>query len=294
MLRYIPEYRCAKLTWDGARGVVDAFVARLSPTYSLAPAPEDTDRPETDAAVSPWVIEHREEYALGNFDPLAFLATLPRLPEGQYVAGADLGGSDDPTEILVFRVVADELTCVLRIQLRRWEYPTQARVMHQLHALAVRPSYGWGLDATGVGGAVEQQFRGLLDDPFAVSGYVWNATRPDVHPETGEPIVDDQGRSRSVTHKEAATQLLELDVQGCTLSLPFDPDILREWASHTSRPLPSGRRGFKRTDDHTIDAARAARLRLHDVQLGNLSQPPIQFAVPPGARRDSFGIQEAY
>lgn len=290
VLRHLEEYRAVKLTWDGTRGVCDAFVARLSPTFSLA----EGDDPAGGAG-SPWVVEHRDEHPIADFDPVAFLARyLPPLPPGQYVAGGDLGGSDDPTELFILRATGAGLRCVLRVHLRRWDYPAQARVVEHLHKVNVKPSYGWGFDATGAGAPVEQQIRGLLNNPDDVTGYVWNATRADVHPATGEPVLDDKGRPRTVTHKEAATQLLELDVQGAGIELPLDPDVLREWPSHTSRKLPSGRRAFGKTHDHTIDAVRAARLRYFDLVIGNLTAVPITYAVPQGSRRDSMAILEGF
>jgi hypothetical protein len=294
ILCYVPDYRCIQMTWDGSRGVADVFVGRLSPSYTLAATGDDSP-----VTASPWIVEREEEVPLDLFDAAAFVASVvARLPEGQYVAGGDFGGSvDQPTELLFFRLAGPQMTCVLRVQLRRFEYPVQAAVMKRLEACAVLPSYGWGLDATGVGSAAEQQFRSLIDDPEHVSGFVWNANRPHVNPDTGEPLVElKNGKpvERQVSNKEFATQLLEIDVPPGNLRLPLDPVFLSEWPSHTSRKLPSGKRAFNDKADHTIDAARAARLRRFDVEMGAGQAPPIVYAVPQGARRDSVGILESY
>ncbi len=290
---YIPEYRALQVAWDGNRGTVEVLVSRLNPGFTLSAGEV---KPADAPAVSALVVERREEYPAPLFDLPAFLAAATRgLMPGQYVAGADFGGSsEEPTEILLFQVLGELLRCVLRVQLRSFDYPVQAQGMREVDRSAAFPSYGWGVDATGVGSAVEQQFRGLLADQSRLSGFVWNANRPLVHPTTGDPVADEHGQPRTVSHKEFATQLLELDVQSAALRLPWDPDMVREWSSHTSRKLPSGKRAFAPDHDHTIDAARAARLRRFDVELGHLQRPPIEHVSIPGARRDSYALLGGY
>ena len=159
------------------------------------------------------------------------------------------------------------------------------RVLDQLF----RPSHGWGLDATGVGSALEHLLRegeeGWSIDG-RVTGYVFNARVADRNPETGEAIEDPAtGRFRQVSAKEMATRILEQRIQRARIEFPADPEFLSQFPSHTAEVGSSGQRVFRNTGDHIIDASRVAMLRLFDLEHGDGAVAPVLFQVPRGLGR---------
>ena len=286
-LRPLPEYRFLRLVYDGAQGKITAEHFRGNPLAGAS---------ETGATSAGLLRERTEDLPLAA-DLGAYLAdTLPPLA-GPHVGGGDYGASaEEPTELLVFAVHGPVLRLALRVQLKAFSYDRIRAAWRGLEREVARPSHGWGGDSTGVGTAVEHEILAELGRADRYSGYVWNRLTEARSPESGEQIIDEAPDGtltpRKVTAKELATELLEHRVARGQLELPYDPDLLREWPSHRAAVTAAGRRAFDRHHDHTIDAARAAALRLFEAELG-LGPPAPAVHQVPGSRRASYSPFDA-
>ncbi len=283
-VRHVSEYLVARLLWNAPQRTVQVSVSRLDPTYQIGARTGD----EAATGPQPLLPVLDRELDAANFDLAGLLTSIFQPLPGHLVAGIDCGASDDPTEILLWETRGELARCVARLQLKRFDYPAQRTAVRVLDQL-FRPSHGWGLDATGVGSALEHLLREgeegwSLDG--RVTGYVFNARVADRNPETGEAIEDPAtGRFRQVSAKEMATRILEQRIQRARIEFPADPEFLSQFPSHTAEVGSSGQRVFRNTGDHIIDASRVAMLRLFDLEHGDGAAPPVLFHVPRGLGR---------
>jgi len=301
-LRYLPDYREVQLLYDKKAGKCHVLAYRLSPNFAVDSG-EAIDDEEEDSngerIAQPRVAELVDEIDLANLDLARLVKRFLAPQPGHYVGGADYGSTgDDPTEILLFRKVGPLLSCVLRVQLRRFVNPDQVTVFRAIDE-AFRPSHGWGLESTGSGTGLEHDLvhgqrdeRGTWSLAGRLTGYIANANLVDRNPETGEPILDERRERetpRMVTTKEYGMRLLEDDVAEVRIHLPYTPDLLAQFSSYRARKTPAGR-SFTTTNDHLVDAARVARLRAFDMEYGQASLAPPIFFVPSGMSRPSLEI----
>ena len=181
-----------------------------------------------------------------------------------YWGGADIGFTNDPTEILIFgttRKGVDRL--LLRVRLERITASDQVKVIKFLFE-----SYGsklkrFGLDRTGVGLPLFQDLRDVKEISSRVVGYNFSENRPvefdDRELKPGEAQAD-LVIKRNI--KDHATDLLRKAVDQGQLELPFDKDILTEWGGATSyivktNPDDDGtKRRYGGGSLHSLDAAR--------------------------------------
>ncbi|MEM6796811.1 MAG: hypothetical protein AAF725_22755, partial [Acidobacteriota bacterium] len=232
-------------------------------------------------------------------DLAGFLDAHLHLPPGTYGLGVDFGQSPDPTEVAIVRAEGARLALVARISLRGIAYHEQGWVLGKTVHERVRPALGWGVDGTGVGSAVEQHIREHLENPHDLSSYQWNRSVPLIDPRTLEPLADEQGRERTVSTKEMATQVLENLLATFDLELPHDPEVTEQLENHNATLSPSGARRFDKKDDHIVDALRGAALRRFDLEHGlALSPPPLEsvFTLDRGSRtvRESRSALEGF
>lgn len=287
--KYLPAFVEAKLLWNDNERRFYVTANRLNQAFTSAVRFGDEDAGESrERGPQPLLPLLDEVYDVANFDLAALLRSLFSPIKGQLLAGIDCGSTDDPTEILFWEVIGRRVRAAARLQLKRFNYPQQRsaiRIVDEIFA----PSFGYGLDATGVGSALEHllnEGEGGWSLDGRLTGYVMNAVSIDLSPETGEPVLDPVTQNaRKVTNKEKATQLLQLDVQRRDLEPPKHPEFLTQFTNHTARVSTSGRRIFDNTHDHLIEATRVARLRLFEMQFGAGFQGPIDFAVPANSTR---------
>ncbi|HEX4954792.1 MAG TPA: hypothetical protein VF017_15475 [Thermoanaerobaculia bacterium] len=260
-LRYDPDYVAVKLTLQATDGLIYVDAYRLNQAYQVAAAGDESD----EAAAGPEVPICREQVA---FTPDALTTLIRRFfspSEGRQLAlGVDFGGSENPSELLLFEQTGLRRRVKGRLHLKRWPYPDQERAIRDLFDV-VEPALGAGLDSTGVGVTVEQLLLEMREGRRylggEIGGYVFNNTVPEVG-EDGEVLLDSRDRPRMVTLKELATRILELEIQQQTIEFPYDPDFMVAFPGHTARIGPSGQRIYSKKNDHLIDACRVAELRL--------------------------------
>ncbi len=288
-LQPLPDYRVIRLVSNTEEGILQVARERLNPLEGLSDSRQE-------ALAQPHIIEFTDEVPLAQFDLAGQLRTYIRglIPqtEGHLVAGVDYGSRVDPCEVLIFKILGRRLKPVLRIQMRSFGYHWQREVTMALHEV-LPIDHGWGLDATGVGSAAEDEFRAALRDPEAVSGFVWNRKVESQSPETGETKEDPATHQpRRVTLLEQAISLLEHALQHGHLDFPADTDWLDQFPSYTATVSGADRR-FKSKDDHLVSAAAAAILRWFLLEFGLAAPLEIQVitvpAATPGVLRGMLG-----
>lgn len=290
-LRFVPEYRELELTWNETEGTVTALARRLNPSYEPTARPGDED--EAARSVAPLLEIFEEPFDIGNFAFAELVARVfSELPNRHLVGGIDCGSAGDVTEILLFERLGRRRRCVGRMQLKRFTYDRQRTAIRHVDEL-FRPSLGWGLDATGVGTALQHVLvEGEGDWTLAgrLSGFIANAHVSDVDPATGEAILDERtGKPRTISSKEYGTILLERLVQRAEIELPATHVVVEQFPQYKAKRTKSGGRSFDNTNDHAIDATRVAIHRDHEMEFGDGADVPIAYAVPKGLSRPAFG-----
>lgn len=286
---YLDEYREVLLSRDQETGQVTLTARRLNPSYvpvRLGDEDDEKSRAQADALTIA-----RDEIDAEDWDPyLALSPLLGHLVEGQLAAGIDCTGQGsrgrkpDPFELVLARVIGDRHRFVGRVQLRGFDYAGQRDVTLAVDAL-LHPAYGWGLDASGNGSAVEHmllegaevggRFRSLEG---RLTAYLGGTPTTDIDPTSGEPVTDRRtGRDRLVSQKELATVCLERLIQARRGEFPLSLEWLLQWTNHTAAAGASDQRIFAKTNDHLIEAARALETRLLAVAHGD--DGPAVYAV---------------
>lgn len=257
LLHDIPEYRCLKILVDESQGEVSIY------GYELAAPVVDgvKSKPEPVTLCDKRISKHGFDI---KAEIKAFFTAIPGLCFG----GADLGFSQDPTEIYVKLIYGKTHRLVVRVQLKGVTYDMQADAIDALDDIydGGQNKMGWGLDFGNAGSAVVHILQG--QDQYAgksyesrLTGYQFGAAY-DAVSEEGETIIDKKsGKPVRLSAKELSTDLLTTKMQRVELQYPYDPDIVLYYPSHTYRNGQS-RRIYKDIDDHTIDADRVLTLRV--------------------------------
>jgi hypothetical protein len=311
-LTWIPDYLTISLRWDSRAGHLDGLARRLNPAYPWGeeaatgePAADDSpEETDTADALQPFLTVLQDQTDVSGWDhwdaprrrqAITDLAGLfVRLIPGDLTAGVDVG-SATVTEILFERrgglrqARADAL--VLRIHLTGWNWYAQRDLILALDAI-LRPSGGWGFDATGVGRVLVDLLAPGLGD--RLSGYVFNRSAPALDPTTGEALLDpSSGREVLLSYKELGTQLIERRLHGRGLELPFDPEVRHLLANHTYSQTGETRR-FSKLNDHLVDALRVAELRKLTADWAACATPPLLHATPAGSAAASLDILRSF
>lgn len=257
LLHDIPEYRCLKILVDESQGEVSIFGFELA-----APVVDGVKgKPEPVTICDRRISKHQ-------FDVRAEIKSFFDGMPGLFFGGADLGFSQDPTEIYVKLVYGKTHRLIARVQLKGVTYDQQADAIDALDDIydAGADTMGWGVDFGNAGSAVVHNLQGQEQYQHKsyedrLTGYQFGAAY-DAVDEDGEPIVDKKtGKPLRLSGKELSTDLLTTKMQRIELQYPYDPDIILYYPSHTYRNGQT-RRIFKDVDDHAIDADRVLTLRV--------------------------------
>lgn len=187
-----------------------------------------------------------------------------------YWAGADIGYTNDPTEILVFGTVErkgkpDLHRLLTRIQMSRISAPDQARVF-----LAVFQHYGrrlrrFGMDKTGNGLPLWQTLRIHPEIESRIAGYNFSEKKA-VDFDDRAPVGKEQAEDLVIKQNivDYTTDELRKLVDQGAMELPYDTDLLTEFQGQaiarqadmgSAAGISSGRR-YTGGSCHTLDAAR--------------------------------------
>ncbi len=192
-----------------------------------------------------------------SYDRLELLLNL--MPQtGVFWIGGDLGYTNDPTEIVVFRETPvgerSVMALVLRIHMEHVSYPHIAQTLSLLERYFT-PT-GIGVDNGGNGLAVVQELLTLdkyrpLQLQGRLRGYDFGGT-------TALAVRD--GREVKKRTKELMTSLINGALQRRQMILPADdPEIEDQFTTHTYT-LSNGNIIYSKGNDHIIDAVRCAML----------------------------------
>lgn len=181
-------------------------------------------------------------------------------------AGADLGFSRDPTEIVVTRELGRELRDEVRIHARGVSYDVQCEVIYCLDEL-LNFQAQWGVDFGSAGTAVVQilQSQALYergDYESRMTGFNFSAAVDAIDEEGNVLEAEGDGNRKAVRipAKELATNLLTQRFQRLGWVLPYDAEVIDHFSNHTARE-GAKHRIFSKGNDHTIDAKRVLILR---------------------------------
>lgn len=272
----VPEYRIVKLGADVPRGELTVEVKRVAldivegRKHGTEEWLHDGVRP-----LAPFVSRSNAE----RREAMAALLRehLDGASRGVFWAGADLGESNDPTEIVLSEEVGPKLRDVARIVARGLPYHAQRELIYCLQEL-----YGglphWGVDLGSAGTVVVKDLQTLEDYADmrfeeCMTGFQFS-NAVDCLDEHGEALLDprDEEGEKIVRApaKHWATQCITQRLQACGYAMAYDTQVLNWMTNHTSRegakwPI------YAKKDDHAIDARRMQMLRkLYDEQAGNL------------------------
>lgn len=253
VLKDITDYRVMKILVDDGANTVSVFAAQ----YRVISG-ENGIREGREAIITDRTIEKV------RFDIAAEIKSIFNAVPGLIYVGGDLGFSNDPTELVVRLVLGKTWRTIARLQLKGVTYDMQADGISALDDIFAPK--GIGLDFGNAGSAVVHNLQ--KDGAYPgknyierVTGFQFAETYDDMD-ETGESIVDKKSdKPRKKAAKELATDLMVKKMQRQEWELPFDPDYINEFPSHTSRE-GSRHRIFSKENDHIIDAERVCTLKI--------------------------------
>jgi hypothetical protein len=231
--------------------------------------------------------EQLDEAGDSDDDVRASLAALMDIPAGYSTcwAGADIGLTESPTEILIAseEKVAGEprLKVIRRLTLRRFREKAIRWAFYEVDLALGRALKGFGMDTTGIGFPIRQAME---DDGTApphlmqvMTGYFFNSPVPiavdksdvtedddgrmkDRYGNAVKVEQDDWGTPRLVTYQpmiEASTRFIRGWVDVTFLLLPFDIEIINDMTLETVQRVRK-LAGVKKKPQalHTLDAMR--------------------------------------
>ncbi len=263
VIKDIDAYRVLKIFVDQSSGEVSITGNAFRPV-SVEGKPSTPEN----------VLLEDKRVPMGIFDIAAeikrFFSGIP----GELYIGADLGFSQDPTEILIKLVFGRIHRLIGRLQLKGVTYDLQDEAINALDDIF--SPQGIGLDLGNAGSAVLHNLcakypHKRFDD--RATGYQFASTH-DAVDEAGNVIMDKlKEKPVKLTMKELATDFLTRRIQRQQQEYPFDPDILLFYPNHTYRQGQDGRRIYRKEDDHVIDADRVCELRAILPNIG--LYPPV-------------------
>lgn len=292
-LELVDAYRVVKILDDTATGQIYVEAHRLNPSYQVRQGSEALSDVEEHGPGALLEV-YRDSFERHNFSLEPVLRRLFQpLPNGAHAtAGCDVGQSNDPSEIHVNEERGGKSYLTARLQIKGMSYDQQAEAIAIMDRI-FRPNFGWGMDSGGVGKALEDALRGTTanghfrNQPDRLQGFVFNVKCDARNPETGEPLTSPDGTVRRVSYKQLGTELLVSEFSRGRIGMPWDSDLIRDFSSHTAHQLRSGELSYSTVNDHTVDAQRVRALRRYELDFGQLTSPPLTFALPPGSARDT-------
>jgi len=192
---------------------------------------------------------------------------------GLFWIGGDLGYTNDPTEIVVFR--EDEfgdrrvMTLVLRIHMEHVSYPHISQVISMLECYFT--PVGIGIDNGGNGLAVVQELLTL--DKYKSLQLEGRLRGYDFGGMTTLDVRDDRQVKKRT--KEFMTMLINGALQRRQIVLPADDsDIEDQFTTHTYT-FSNGNIIYSKGNDHIVDAVRCAMLAREQATLDTMSEETV-------------------
>lgn len=246
----------------------------------------------------------KEENAILNY--LDFPASHLDGTYERFWAGADIGFTRDPTEILVFgeykpktRDENSRLRLLLRLSMKRMKTPYQAEAIRWLIS-QYRPVV-FGLDSTGAGQPLNSELqvwyeREQSENPSlaaetkraldTIKGYNFSSKIPVSINQ--KAAADGIGTTEEVIErpfKQAATDMLRVLIDNRRLELPWDTELMDQFRGQTYSVQKIGidsygNRTYSVGGFHILDAARCAAVGFSNFKLEKMlqvrEQEPVQ------------------
>ncbi|HPG93679.1 MAG TPA: hypothetical protein PLR28_03885 [Dokdonella sp.] len=283
----VPEYRAIKLVADHARNTLAIEVRRVElQAESNRKVGIDHWLHDTTVDLTPFT-KSANAIRRGSMREL-LRANLRGESRGVFWAGADLGESNDPTEIIISEELGPHLRDRVRICARGLPYHMQRELIFCLAELFGFLPH-WGVDLGSAGTVVVKDLQTLDEYAAArfdetLTGYQFS-NAVDCVDEAGETLIDasDDGTEKIIRApaKHWASQCITARLQSVGYSMAYDTEVLNRITNHTARqgtkwPI------YAKKDDHEIDARRMQMLRkLYDEQAAY----PDVFSVGAHERR---------
>lgn len=181
--------------------------------------------------------------------------------------GADLGFSNDPTEILVSREIGHELRDIARINAKGVPYWMQTELVYCLDELfGFAGRFGVDFGSAGTKVVQDMQCLEIYEDGHydeRMTGFNF-ASVVDCVDEDGNALTEENKHGDQVPvrlpAKELATNLITDRFQKRAWAMPYDGEVINHLANHTAREGQK-HRIFSKSMDHSIDARRVLILR---------------------------------
>jgi len=211
--------------------------------------------------------------------PIESLVNFPRLhllkDYTSYWAGMDIGFTNDPSELLVYGMIqqniggvkVDVLRLLSRIHLMRISAPDQEKVIERVFEFYGDRLRALSMDKTGVGLPIWQHMDARPDIRSRIKGYGFSEKRA-VAMDDREPVGKEKPEDVVIQQNiiEFATGKLRERVDSRMMELPYDQELLTEFQGQTvSYSRDEGSTTGARTkygggSFHTLDAAKLAVL----------------------------------
>jgi len=258
VLTDIPEFRRLKIIANKADGSIDMTLSRFEPVSGSSDGREEIVWERTED-VPEW---NGHDVWRDIAERIVFEA-FGHIRGGEHYAGADLGESQDPSEILVAEQRASTLRRHSRMHMKGVDYHIQCEFIRAIDLLidpnAERPC--WGLDEGNAGVLVlgmlhkedRYQERDFEQRTMPIQfGAAFNAVDLD-----GEEILDRKTDKPLKTNgKGLGSDLLLLAMQKRKGQYPLDPEMVQIYTSQVSRQGPRWKT-YPNKNDHLVDADRA-------------------------------------
>ena len=223
---------------------------------------------------------HSQTLSLVNFDVREILNKYlsSRSDIAEYFMGGDLGYSQDFAEFWVKAVIGERNRLIARVQMRGVKYNHMREAWNLMDDIfdRGRDAMRSGVDIGGAGTAFYHELVGNYPDKHYEErcAPVQFGGKADLIGPDGEPILD-HNTEKPIRRriKSLATDILVKRMQELTNEYPADPDMVRDFTGHTSRPGQDGDVIYSKVNDHTIDADRAGTWGYY--RIGNES-PDIE------------------
>lgn len=283
VLKDIPEYRCLKILIDEATSEVSIFGTK----YAILNSQGENGRENKPQEVL--LCDRR--ITTGEFDIRTEIKTFFSHIPGIKYGGADLGQSQDPTEIYVKLILGKTHRLIARLQLKHVTYDQQAEAIDALDEVFndENGKMEWGLDAGNAGSAVVSVLKG--QELYRKRNYIDRLTghqfgsMHEVIDENKDVVIDKfTEKIAKLNAKELSSFILVKKMQRQELEYPCDPDIMLYYPNHTYRK-GTHHFIFKDVDDHIIDADRVLTLQAHYMEYMGAGEIEFQSV----GRRVAYG-----
>ncbi|MDR3389935.1 MAG: hypothetical protein P4L92_23100 [Rudaea sp.] len=262
----VPDYRVIKLNADRQRGELAIEVKSIKlEIVEGRKHPVETTLADTVMPLAPFLARDDAERRTAMHALLSEHVTGSS--RGVFWAGADLGESNDPTEIILSEECGTKLVDVLRVNARGLAYQAQRELIYCIqHLYNCLPH--WGVDLGSAGTVIVKDLQTLETYTSALfeenlTGFQFS-NAVDCIDESGEALRDARDEDGEdivrAPAKHWATQLITQRMQNIGYALAYDTEVLNHMTNHTARegakwPI------YSKKDDHDIDARRVQMLR---------------------------------